>query len=163
MIELVVWGAGRRGERLRQLLGNKILAFIDKEHSLSTNLGDIPIISFEEYKKRFWGCPIVVSPLFNQEILEVLQGYRDISMLSMVEEPSEISLGLTVPFEKMEIKRFCKDRPLYLLGVNIFSMLLYDYMQERGWNNIRFLPGSTGITAEAASKLGIEVAEQPEM
>ncbi|TYZ27918.1 DUF115 domain-containing protein [Selenomonas caprae] len=161
MLEFVVWGAGLRGKRLHGLLGQRIVAFIDKNHKVMDSLEGIPVISFERYQKDYAGYPIIVSPLYADEINLVLHDYKDIPVIYTVEEPSEISLGMPVHFGDLNLSRFPKELPLYIYGINLFAILLYEYLKQHGWQEVSFLPGLEGITFEQAQQLGIRVETKP--
>lgn len=160
MLEFIVWGAGRRGRRLKHMLGNTIRAFIDRNSQSFSTFEGVPVISFADYRVKYYGCPIIVSPLFNESILETLADYSDIPIINMAEEPSEVSLGIQIPFDKIDFKIFDKGKTLYIYGINIFSILLYDYLQKNGWREINFIPGNAGIKKSYAKTIGVNLAEK---
>lgn len=160
MIDFVVWGAGLRGKRISKLLGANVLAYIDKTYQLRPYFEGKPVISFEEYKKKYFNCPIIISPLFPQEIWSFLAEFPEIPFISTVEEPSEISLGLPIPFEKIDFKLMCGKSNIKIYGINIFSLLLYDYLKEYGVQNVAFIPGRKGLNKKQAKVLKIDLAEQ---
>lgn len=73
-VQYVLWGLGRRGKRMINVLGiDSIEAFIDKDSKYKdqTYMGK-KIISFEEYKKHYVNLILMVTPKDNEEILEIL-------------------------------------------------------------------------------------------
>lgn len=159
MIELVVWGVGERGRRLKKLIGDKIIAFIDQDYQSISSFEGIPVISFTDYIEKYYCCPIIVSPLINQTILKFVMSYPDIPVINMTEEPSEIFLGEKLPFDKIHFISFVNNETLYLYGINLFSLILYDHLQKQGINRVVFLQGKRGITGKQARVLGLNVAE----
>lgn len=131
MLKFVVWGAGLRGKRLHGLLGQRIVAFIDKNHKVMDSLEGIPVISFERYQKDYAGYPIIVSPLYADEINLVLHDYKDIPVIYTVEEPSEISLGMPVHFGDLNLSRFPKELPLYIYGINLLAWMAGSFFSSR--------------------------------
>ena len=160
MVNFVIWGAGLRGKRILKLLKNKVVAFIDGKKQSVDKIDGVSVINFEEYLEDYFPCPIIVSPLFSSEILQNLTLYPDIPVISMSDEPFEISMGFEIPFDRMRLNRFEKDASLYIYGINIFAILLAEYLNNHGWNSVKFIPSKEGINRIQACGLGLEVVEQ---
>lgn len=129
-MKYIIWGAGKRGKWASLFLGSQnILAFIDADEQ---RVGQIycgkKIISFKEIG-GFPDCLIVVTPLNGSEAIEKYlvehNFYKyvkldDLPMYMPCDEQDEFSI----------IPSYERDKSYGLIGVNIFTIYLYQKMKE---------------------------------
>ena len=142
-MKFVIYGAGHRGKRLLNYLGDDtVVAFIDSSSTLiGTEYRGIPIISLGEYKLRFNDIEIIVSPVNYREINNELK-YNDIYNYSNLNDlPSEFSGYGNQRFLNCYaslIKVY--NAPCYILGRTAFSRLLYEALEKKG-NRVSWVDG----------------------
>ncbi len=129
--QFVVWGAGKYGRVLIDLLGNeRIVAFIESDAKrIGTTYDGIPIIDFDTYKRDFKHYPIIVS---------VKQAEKEI-VLSLHQEGIEWAFPLMsnlVPIEgflrqapiEQILHSYNRKEIIYVYGYTPLGLLIYDYL-----------------------------------
>lgn len=129
----VIYGAGFRGRKLLEYIGKKhVLAFIDtdKEKQGKEYYGK-SVISVEEYKKNYEFCFIIITPAFCNEIEEMLREHGIYQYSNLYEMPTEFSGYGHCPFDDCYggLKEDY-DKCLNVYGLNAFSLLIYDFLNE---------------------------------
>ncbi len=139
MLQFVIWGCGYRGRMLLDCMDKKrIKAFIDKDSSIQgTRYKGIPIISFQSYLDCFSDCYIIVSVSLSKMIVDEIQTYGIVRYFVLDRCPSELPYyGERLPFGEMlsTLSWIKKHGRILIAGINLFSILLYEYMQKMGYD-----------------------------
>lgn len=74
-MELVIWGVGKRGKIAADFVGrHNVKAFVDSNPVLvGERCYGIPIITLDQYIDVYLVYPLLISPLYNQEIIKELR------------------------------------------------------------------------------------------
>lgn len=144
-MDIVVWGAGVWGERCMSFLPNygiNVVAFIDSnEEKIGTFFLDIPVISLATYEKRYNKSMIVLVAVRDSNAVEyiedILKGHN-ITYFLLIKCPSELYLthvNEKVPFDEYvgECVDLFSRKKVGVTGWNLFSLLLYDYLMDKGF------------------------------
>ncbi len=134
--QFVVWGAGKLGRALIDLLGSeRIIAFIESDvKRIGTTYDGIPIIDYKTYKTKLMWYPIIVSAKYaEQEILLFLQqdGVEWAFPFSINWIPMEGFLR-QAPVEDI-LKKYNKNEILYVYGYTPLGLLMYSYLIREGY------------------------------
>lgn len=130
-MKYIIWGAGRRGKWANNFVGSEnVVAFIDgNKQRIGQEYCGKKIITFEEAREKYDDCVIIITPLQGSDNIEnelQYQGfYRyfkldDLPMYMPCDEREEFSI---VPLYDKRIS-------YGLIGVNIFSIYLYEKMKQ---------------------------------
>ncbi len=145
-IQFVVYGAGYRGKRLLEYLGNdKVVAFIDSSADLvGKKYNRVPIIDLDTYKKSYSKYEIIVTPLCYKNINFELEQNKIYNYTNLNELPSEFSgygkQNFSACYSGL-IKKY--DEPCYLYGKNAFGRLLYQALKCEN-NNVYWIDKNEG-------------------
>jgi len=123
----ILWGTGERCKLLIKVIGvDNIECFIDSDVSKQgTYFEGKRIISFEEYCNSFEKYFIIVTPVDEEEIVNLLVERGIYSFFRMSECPSEIQgYGKQRFYEDLE-ERIEFSKKIVLVGLNLYSMILY--------------------------------------
>ena len=143
MLRFVIWGVGYRGKMLLKCLDkSRVKAFIDnKEELQGTDFQGIPIISFQSYLDYYRDFYIIVSPFIlfsNRSLVDTIvkAGIKRYFLLQRCPMELPYYEG-ELPFKEMvsSIVSIKKDEGILLAGVNLFSILLYEFMKAAGYYN----------------------------
>lgn len=132
-MQFVIWGAGKRGERLYYHLGKEhIVAFIDENKSKIGQLyHGVKIIDLETYKKEYGEECIVIST-HEQEIVRLLEENSIYHYFLMSECPENFQSANPRMILKQSIKRKIDVNKKYLVyGNSLYSILLYNWIKEK--------------------------------
>ena len=135
-MDFIIWGAGTWGKRCANFLGEeRIVAFIDSDlEKIGTRIKGKKIISFAEYKKKYINKVIIVSPIKSDEIIEKLEINNIEWYLRFDECPSEIILPNRETDYIRNIPYKLKKENNYLLGLNPYSLYIYDIAKGNNKN-----------------------------
>lgn len=128
-----IWGCGIRGKNIFHFIGREhICAFIDRNPVLQgTDYEGVPIISFGRYLKDYRDGIIIVSMYYEHEAVLGMLEQENLEVLSAHFLPPEI-LEATCPEIFDIIDQKIGDGPLFLYGLNLYSILLLKhYNQQR--------------------------------
>ena len=119
LTRFVVWGAGKNGRTLLNLLkAERIAAFIDSNREIqNTEYKNIPIISYEKYKKFYIQFPVIIGPeRAETEILELMR-QDGIEWAFPFQENLAAIQGflLQAPLERLT-ERYCEGETIYIYG-----------------------------------------------
>lgn len=137
--KFLIWGAGERGKIIAECIGqDRVVAYIDKDETKQggTYLG-YPIISLEEYQEKYSAYFIIVTPIYNEEIIvNELHEHNIKSFFLMSLLPSEMQgYGDKNFLNKIEIPVTKKGNNI-IWGTTLYSCLLYEKIVEMGYDNI---------------------------
>lgn len=130
-MKYIIWGAGRRGKWAIQFLGEeKVLAFIDgNSDRIGQNFCGKKIVSWETAKKIYKDYIVIISPL---EASEDIQGYLESEQFYRFFKLDDLPMNL--PCDERDefsiILSYDKQRKYGFLETNLFSIYLYEKMQE---------------------------------
>lgn len=129
-----IWGCGIRGKNIYRYLGGKgVRAYIDQNPALwGTRCNGVPVISFEEYLEKHRDCIVISTPFAPQFEVKCKLDQHGVQALYSVHLPPEL-FEIYVPdlLELVELK-FESCGTVYLYGLNLYSILLYDHCREKG-------------------------------
>lgn len=132
-MKYVIYGAGHRGKRLFEYIKNEdIVAFIDldKEKQKKKYCGK-PVISLEEYINTFFSCFIIISPINDNSIEDILKKDSIYQYSHLVDMPSEFAgygnLGFSSCYGSLK-KDYKGAKCIY--GINAFCFMIYDFLYE---------------------------------
>lgn len=157
MLDFVVWGAGQRGQRLKGILGDRVIAYIDGKIKPGTVQDGIKVISFKEYLVKHTDAALIISPDKSEKILHFLSSYAELPVLKLEQEPPEIVYLGETPLDRIDLSSLPKKKKIAMYGIGLWGIMLYEYMRNEGWENVQFLPSVDGLCSESAKKLGLEV------
>ena len=144
IMKYVIWGAGHRGEIIYKILGDKYVScFIDSNIDKQKNgYCGKKVVSYEEYKKFFSECIVIVSPVMSSVIARLLD-YDDFPYFFLDECPSEF-MGYEIQKAKCYKNKLLAsiDDHSALYGVSVYSLWLYDLLKEQGKMDISFIKQS---------------------
>ena len=132
-LKFCIWGCGIRGKNLYHFMKQShICAFIDSDPALhGTDYDGIPIISFERYRREYRDCIVIVTPFYGHfQIMDMLER-ENIEALSILLLPPEIfEIPVSNLFDVIDQKTG-SDGKLFLYGLNLYSILLYDHYHDK--------------------------------
>ncbi len=132
-MKYVIWGAGQRGRRAYQLIGEKkVVAFIDNNvDKVGKYFCGKQIISLDEAIINFQDCIFVLTPAdYSDEIEEELIHRNHCKYFRLDDCPIGISLDDEEDkiFETYLIEHDFQKCGIY--GITLFSLLFYDHLKE---------------------------------
>lgn len=133
----VIWGAGRRGGNLYGYFQDDVEAFIESNpKKIGKKYFGKPVISFEDYRKKYAKDMIIISPADDEEILEILLQNEIFHFFRSNECPWEV-VEMYEPeiLENIEnhIQRYI-NRKIYLIGLSIYGILVARILKLLGCN-----------------------------
>ncbi|EOS75955.1 hypothetical protein C819_02030 [Lachnospiraceae bacterium 10-1] len=129
-LKYVIWGCGFRGKNLCNIIPqNQIMAFVDANKSLSGGMyNGLPIISYDDYLKNYQDCIMIISPFWPHNKIAGILDRDNVPYLRTDILPPEIcETVITDLFLKLD-EKFFNENSILLYGLNLFSLLLRDYL-----------------------------------
>ncbi len=134
---LAVWGFGKRGKGIIDLIGTeRIAVIIDQSEAVQESLYEgIPIVSPLQFFEKYRYCPAIVTPKYSENaILEQLKSAGIEQPLSFADEYFSLeSLFRQVSIDQL-IQGYEPSEELCIWGFNILGIVLYDILQEKGYS-----------------------------
>lgn len=127
----VIYGAGYRGKRFLDCIdGESVRAFIDiDEKKQGKEYCGKPVISLDEYIKRYESCFIVITPAFVNNIEEILEKNNIYQYVNLSDLPSEFAGYGDCKFKDCYGKlKGSYNEKLYVYGINALGFLIYDLL-----------------------------------
>ena len=137
-VKFVVWGAGHLGIMLFDRLKTNVVAFIDKDaNKIGMSINGVPVISFEEYKKKYQIYYLIISPKFGfADIVNLLQSNNIYRYFILDLESVEVKKsGWEVVWKNLNIVSDTNEG-IAIYGLNLTGILLYLYLKELGCKKI---------------------------
>ena len=137
-MQFIIYGCGTRGKMLLSCLNKtQVIAFIDRNPALiGTAHKAIKVISLQDYIIKYHACFIIISTTtFHDEIVDILKRKNIRHYFSLLRCPNELpAYEQPLPFSEMlnGIAPLKPEQYVVLVGVNLFSVLLYDYLASQG-------------------------------
>lgn len=132
-MEIIIWGAGEMGRRAVSYLDKKdIVAFIDSNvDKIGTQYLDIPVISLDEYAVKYKKIPILITPLAEEEIENILKNRGIDFYFKLSDCPSEFSnVEYTPVLENFSIKQIKKKKDYVIYGCTLFTIVLNQWIKK---------------------------------
>ena len=133
-LSYVIWGFGNNGKNLIDVLGKqKVCAIIDRKNSEIERqyYKRIPLITYEQYKKKFNQYPIIVTPMKYDEIKNILMRDKNTSFYILNESKIDIIAFLSLRDDKfIDIFNIQINKKIYVCGDDLFSVELVDYLKK---------------------------------
>jgi hypothetical protein len=141
-MHFTIWGAGVRGKRIFEFIGqDKIIALVDSNSNLiGKDYKGTPIIDFETYKKYYSQYFIIISPQYYYEIVEFLKKHDIYNYFIVPECPPEVYMYRVFPLFKNFPLQYDTWKCNAIYGINLFSVLLYEYLEKNGCRNLYLIP-----------------------
>lgn len=139
-MQFIIYGCGTRGKMLLSCLNKtQVIAFIDSNPALiGIEHKGIKVISLQDYRRNYQDCFVIISSTtFHDEIVDVLVRNHIRQYFSLLRCPNELpAYEQPLPFHEMldGIAPLQIGQTLVLVGVNLFSVLLYDYLAHQGFD-----------------------------
>lgn len=149
-MEFVIYGAGYRGKRILESVGyENVVAFIERDNNkIGKRIREIPIISLQEYLKRYQDCYIIISPAYDASIEEMLISEGIYQFSNSMYLPSEFQeYGDYSLKNGYDLFLNSQGKKFLLYGLNAFSILLQKIAKEKFGNDIAIIP-ETGCPEE---------------
>lgn len=130
-MKYVIWGAGRRGRWAKHFLGeDKVVAFVDGDkQKIGQMFSGIRILSFQEASEQYTDCLFVLTPLEASDEIEKFLIEKNFYRYLKLDE-----LPMCIPCDERDeysiVDNFNMEYRYGLIGVNIFSLYLYEKMLE---------------------------------
>lgn len=132
-MDYVIYGAGYRGKRFYEYIGGKnVRAFIDMDVAKQGGIcHGLPIISLDEYLRKYESCFIVITPTYSNNIEEILETYNIYQYSNLRDMPSEFAGYGECGFEDCYsgLKEQYSEK-LCVYGSNAFSIMIYDFLNQ---------------------------------
>ncbi len=131
----VIYGAGYRGKRFLDYVGaESVRAFIDMDiEKQGKKYCGKPIVSLNEYIKKYESCFIIITPVFSNNIEKSLEKSNIYQYDNLCNMPSEFAGYGDCKFKDCfeNLKKDC-NRKLCIYGANALSFLIHDFLcQEK--------------------------------
>ncbi len=139
--KFVIWGIGERGKIITEFLeDSQILAYIDTDISKQgMDYLNHPIISFEEYLEKFQNYFIIVTPVEEEPILNLLYSYGIDKYFQMSHLPSEMQgYGDRKFLDQIQIP-LTESGNNIIVGTTLYSCILYREIEAMGYKNVFLL------------------------
>ncbi|MCH4191449.1 MAG: DUF115 domain-containing protein [Butyrivibrio sp.] len=148
-MKYVIWGTGYYGEQaVKCLKEENIVAYIDSDKK---KIGGVfhskRVITYKQYLDFYQKYAIVIaiqSPQSINEIVLRLDEKDIIQYFIYIDNPGELilegKLG-KIPFDEMLLEKCIIEKEINygILGANLFSMLLYEYLDMHGYKKVFFI------------------------
>lgn len=155
MTRFVVWGAGKNGRTLLNLLkADRIAAFVDNNSEIqNTTYENIPIVSYDTYTKSYIQFPVIIGPeAAEKEILNLLLRDRIEWAFTFQENLAPMQgFLLQAPLERLT-EDYDMDQIIYVYGFSPLGILMYDYFAERGFKCYMLLQNHASESVKAYIK-----------
>lgn len=154
MYQFVLWGYGKRGKRfVRNCPRRHIVSIIDKKWNDNSEVTDIPMISYEQYKENFKDYDIVIAVDDNAEIIKSLEkdGIYNYHLLEDC-PPEIVGYGKGTWVEKLPID-LKEDNRYVLWGLNLYTILLREFLIEKyGLEILEIIPEERNMRSHCFSQ-----------
>lgn len=128
-MKFVIYGAGNRGKRVTNYLGeDRIAAYIDQDEEKQKNgYCNKEVINILEYKKKYSDAFIIVSCLYDNTIGTLLENNGIYQYTYLTDMPSEFIGFGDFPYEQAFACAFNKKEVICFKKINALTLLAMDY------------------------------------
>ena len=140
--KFLIWGGGFRGQLLCDFLGSDcIVAFIDQNVDLiGTKYKGVPIVEFATYIRDYSQYFIIISMIKPDEVKDILVNQGISSYFLLTDCPEELQGYGDFNSLKRLKRTFDKTERYVIYGINLFSVLVYDFMRACGVDVVTLIP-----------------------
>lgn len=132
-MQIIIWGAGAMGRRVVPYLGREnIIAFIDNNiEIIGTQYLGITVISLNEYETKYNKVPILITPLAEEEIENILV-HRGLNFYFRLSDcPSEFSnVEYSPVLENFSIRQITDEKKSVIYGSTLFTIVLNQWIKK---------------------------------
>lgn len=156
MIKYVVWGAGNRGTDVVNALKGRVVAFIDNnESNIGKRKRELPIISYDTYKKDYSQYIIIVTPDgYEKEIAIQLEQDGIFQYFLYQDGFCDVETFALQVNKKCLFHDLNKEDTQYIYGLTLMGLVLYEDLEERGFDvKLVLRPSDKGRYYQSFSKL----------
>lgn len=128
-MKFIIYGAGNRGKRLTNYLGDdKIAAYIDRdEEKRKKGFCNKAVIDLSEYKRKYKNSFIIVSCFYDNTIGAMLEQKGIYQYTYLTDMPSEFIGYGDFSYENVFERVFEKKSIVYFKDINALTLLALDY------------------------------------
>ncbi len=143
-MEFVLWGAGDRGVRILPHIGKEnVIAIIDKDvNKQGRQLQGIDIISYDDFKKKYYGKCIVLTTAENV-LAGILknEGYQNYLYMNDCPEDFQSPNPREI-LKKNVLKLFDNKDNFVIYGNNLYTIILYQWGKSKlGDGKVKIVTG----------------------
>lgn len=157
-MEYVIWGAGERGARIfPHLDSDSVKAFVDGDANKIGNeyLGKA-VISFQEYKKRYRHCYVIISVSHEDDVVSVLEENDIYHYFLLSECPGEFQESYPRDILKDFVINYVEHNRGYLIyGCTLYSMILREWIEQKLEVCVKIVP-HIGVNAQLLEQLKLQ-------
>lgn len=152
MVKFVVWGAGGRGKIAAEILGiERIVAFIDSDPKKNgTAFLGRPIIDFTAYKEKYTQYAILNSLAADKVVTDILRRENIFFFVYNECPPELIGYGWKKAKEYKDMFSL-PNKKIAVYGNSLYSVLVYEYLENAGYNCAGLIYNSQLSEAETES------------
>lgn len=144
-MEFVLWGAGKRGKRIHDILGaDRILAFIDTYKKEKEYLGK-PIIDYDQYQQYYNRFAIILTMQDSQEVVSLFKKTSFVNYFVLSESSPQLQLEGYWNYIKKILLKQKKKLKIGIFGLDLFGILIYDFLEKNGYMETGFI-GDKGFS-----------------
>ena len=158
-MKYIIWGAGEKGKRIFFHLNEEdVEAFIDTdENKVGKYYCGKKVISFEEYKKTYFDCYIIISFLCESKGIELLEENNIYKYFLLTDCPGEFQEAYPRDILKEYIQNYLKQGKKYIIyGCTLYSLILSRWIEERLGIYVNIIP-HLGADAKLSEAIKIEM------
>lgn len=137
MLKFVIWGLGRNGKILYEMLGkSRIAAYIDRDTKyIGKEYGGITVITLNEYIAKYSKYPIIISAIaYEHEIRKTLVN-KGISKFFLYSREMYSIINICQQMDLKSVLKECDaNGDIYVYGQTLLGLILYDYLASNSYN-----------------------------
>lgn len=134
-IRFAMWGIGKRGEWLIELLKGKIVLIVDENFEYhNTYYQKIRIVSPKTYMERYKHIPIIITPRGAEYVIKEKLLNKGIFNTFCFSDNIFLLEGFLMQASKCQlIKEYSKEEKIAVYGLNILGILIYEFLRSEGF------------------------------
>lgn len=132
-MKIIIYGAGDMGQRPVPYVNREnIIAFVDSNvEKIGTQYLGFPVISLDEYEAKYKKIPILIAPLAEEEIENILIGRGIDFYFRLSDCPSEFSnVEYTQVLEKFCMRQIKEEEEYVIYGCTLFTIVLNQWIKK---------------------------------
>lgn len=157
----VIWGAGKRGKRILGHVGfDRVMAFIDSNiDRVDSEYCGKKVISFKEYQEKFTDCIIIISCLYEDEVINRLKQNNIENYFLLSDCPGALQEPCSHDILKKYIINYINSDKKYILyGCTLYSVLMREWIEEELGISVNMVPHE-GISSTLLKWLSTRLPE----
>lgn len=132
-MKIIIYGAGDMGQRPVPYVNREnIIAFVDSNvEKIGTQYLGFPIISLDEYEAKYKKIPILIAPLAEEEIENILVSRGIDFYFRLSDCPSEFSnVEYTQVLENFCMRQIKEEEEYVIYGCTLFTIVLNQWIKK---------------------------------